>query len=101
MYAETFVDAGETPGGCQLSNRGYLLTKRAMRVKWQAPPVTQSIHLVADGDPKTHAVEGGAFSDILLHGLTRGDADSLAPLVRQHYHGLLEGSPVGREQPKS
>ena len=27
-----------------------------------------AIHLVAGGDPKTHAVEGVAFSDILLYG---------------------------------
>ena len=33
-----------------MSNRGYLLTKRAMRVKWQVPPVPQSIHVVAEGD---------------------------------------------------
>ena len=72
-----------------------------MRVKWQAPPVTQSIHLVAGGDPKTPAVDGVAFSDILLYGITRGDADSLATLDCQHYHGLHKGSPIGREQPKS
>ena len=97
----TLVDAGETPGGCHLSNQGYLPTKRAKRVKWQAPLVTQSIHLVAEGDPKTHAVKGVAFSDILLFGFTRGDAGSLAPLNRQHYHGLHKGSPNGREQPQS
>ena len=99
--AGILVDAGETPGGCHLSNQGYLLTERAMRVKWQAPPVTQSIHLVAGGDPKTPAVDGVAFSDILLYGITRGDADSLATLDCQHYHGLHKGSPIGREQPKS
>ena len=55
--ARTFVHAGETPGGCHLSNRGYLLmkrAKRAKRVKWQAPPETQSISVVAEGDPNSH-----------------------------------------------
>ena len=47
----TFVHAGETPGGCHLNNQGYLLMKRAKRVKRQAPPVPQSIHVVAEGDP--------------------------------------------------
>ena len=46
-------------------------------------------------------VKGGAFSDILTYDLTRGDADSLAPLDCQHYHGLIKGSPVGREHPYS
>ena len=50
--AGTFVHAGETPGGCHLSNRGYLLLKQAERVKWQAPPELQSIHIVAEGDPQ-------------------------------------------------
>lgn len=95
--AGTFVHAGETPGGCHLSNRGYLLLKRAERVQWQAPPELQSIHIVAEGDPQFHDPQGVAFGDILTYGLTRGDADSLAPLDCQHYHGLLSGSPVGRE----
>lgn len=85
--AGTFVYTSETPGGCHLSNRGYLLMKRAKRVKWQAPTVLQSTHVVARGDPNTHDRQGVAFSDILLYGLTRGDADSLAPLDCQHYHG--------------
>ena len=55
----TFVHAGETPGGCHLNNRGYLLMKRAKRVKRQAPPVPQSIHVVAEGDPKTYDRQGG------------------------------------------
>jgi hypothetical protein len=71
--------------------------KRAKRVKWQAPMVLQSIHVVAGDEPNTHDRQGVAFSDILLYGLTRGDADSLAPLDCQHYHGLLRGSPVGRD----
>ena len=68
-------------------------------MKWQAPTVLQSIHVVAEGDPNTHDRQGVAFSDSLLYGLTRGDADSLAPLDCQHYHGLLRGSPVGRVFP--
>ena len=82
-----------------MSNRGYLLKKRAKRVKWQAPTALQSTHVVAGGDPNTHDRQGVAFSDIHLYGLTRGDADSLAPLDCQHYHGLLRGSPVGRDLP--
>ena len=31
-----------------------------------------------------------------MDGGARGDADSFAALGRQHYHGLLSGSPVGR-----
>ena len=31
-----------------------------------------------------------------MDGGARGDADSLAALGRQHYHGLLSGSPFGR-----
>ena len=54
QQARTFVHAGETPGGCHLSNRGYLLMKRAKRVKWQAPSETQSISVVAEGDPNSH-----------------------------------------------
>ena len=92
-----FFDAGETPEGCHLSNRGYLLMKRAKRVKWQAPTVLQSTHVVAGGEPNTHDRQGVAFSDILLYWLTRGDADPLAPLDCRHYHGLLRGSPVGRD----
>ena len=46
-------------------------------------------------------VKGVAFSDILTYVLTRGDADSLASLDCQHYHGLIKGSPVGREHPYS
>ena len=34
--------------------------------------------------------DGVASSDIFLYGLTRGDADSLALLDCQHYHGLLK-----------
>ena len=63
--------------------------------------VLQSIHVVAGGDTSAQDRQGVAFSDILLYGLTRGDADSLAPLDCQHYHGLLRGSPVGRVFPFS
>ena len=72
-----------------------------MRVKWQVPPVPQSIHVVAEGDPFDGMGIGVAFSDNHLFDLTRGDADSLAALDRQHYHGLHKGSPNGREQPQS
>jgi len=41
---------------------------------------------------------GVASSDILLYGLTRGDADSLALLDCQHYHGLLKWPPFRRLQ---
>ena len=57
--AGTFVYTGETPGGCHLSNRRYLLMKRAKRVKWQAPPVPQCVPIVAGGDPNTHNRQGG------------------------------------------
>ena len=56
---------------------------------------------VAGGEPNAHDRQGVAFSDILSYGLTRGDADSLAPLNCQHYHGLLRGSPVRRVFPFS
>ena len=46
-------------------------------------------------------VKGVAFSDILTYDLTRGDADSLAPLECQHYHGLINSAPIGREHPYS
>lgn len=52
-----------------------------------------------EATPLPIIIKGGAFSDVLMHGLTCGDADSLAPLNRQHYHGLLKCSPVGREMP--
>ena len=39
---------------------------------------------------------GVASSDILLFGLTRVDADTLAPLDCQHYHGLLKWPPFRR-----
>ena len=97
--AGAFVYTSETPGGCHLSNRGYLPMKRAKRVKWQAPPVPQCLPIVAGGDPNTLTVKGVAFSDIHTYVLTRGDAGSLAPLDCQHYHGLLRGSPAGRERP--
>ena len=34
----------------------------------------------------------------LIVGGARGDAGSLAALGRKHYHGLLSGSPFGRER---
>ena len=43
--------------------------------------------------PNTHDRQGVAFSDILMYVLTRGDADSLAPLDCQHYHGYSEARP--------
>ena len=52
--------------------------------------VLQSIRVVASGDPNTHDRQGVAFSDILMYVLTRGDADSLAPLDCQHYHGVTQ-----------
>ena len=84
-----------------MSNRGYLLTKRAMRVKWQVPPVPQSIHVVAEGDSFDGMGFGVAFSDNFLFDLTRGDAVDRAQRESQHYHGLHKGSPNGREEPKS
>ena len=57
--------------------------------------VLQSIRVVASGDPNTHDRQGVAFSDILMYVLTRGDADSLAPLDCQHYHGHSEARPLG------
>jgi len=39
---------------------------------------------------------GVASSDILLYGITRGDADALALLDCQHYHGLLKWPPFRR-----
>jgi len=60
--AGTFVYASETPGRCHLHNQGYLLMKRAKRVKWQASPVAQCVHIVAGGDPNTYNRQGGAPS---------------------------------------
>ena len=40
--------------------------------------------------------KGVASSDVYMYYSTRGDADSLATLVRQHYHGLLKWPPSGR-----
>ena len=99
--AGTFVYSGETPGGCHLSNRGYLLMKRAKRVKWQALPVSQSLHIVARGDPNTHKRQGGAFIDIVTYVLTRGDAGFLTPLDCQHYHGYAEARPLGESGSKA
>ena len=45
---------------------------------------------------KTCRVKGVASSDVYMYDSTRGDADSLATLVRQHYHGLLKWPPFGR-----
>ena len=99
--AGTFVYLGETPGGCHLSNRGYLLMKRAKRVKWQAPPVAQCVHIVAGGDPNTITIKGVAFSDIVTYVLTRGDACSLAPLDCSITTGYSEARPLGESGPTS
>ena len=44
---------------------------------------------------KTCRVKGVASSDVYMYDSTRGDADSLATLVRQHYHGHSNGRPSG------
>lgn len=63
----------------EVPSRVHAWTKRTKRTKRTTPiPIS---------------VKGVAFSDILLYGLTRGDAGSLAVLDCQHYHGLLEGPP--------
>ena len=36
---------------------------------------------------KTFQAKGVASGDVYMYDSTRGDADSLATLVRQHYHG--------------
>ena len=45
-------------------------------------------------DPYSNGVASGDGS--LCHD-ARGDADALAALDRHHYHGLLKGSPAGRD----
>ena len=50
---------------------------------------------------KFKSVGGRLQRHFFIDGGARGDAGSLAALGRQHYHGLLSGSPFGRERART
>ena len=69
------------------------MTILTRRVNFE-PPI--NLDMSPEATPLLMMDNGVASSDILLYGITRGDADALALLDCQHYHGLLKWPPFRR-----